>query len=87
MIIILGNTKGPGKIEYTPEERTARVNRLKLGVYSFGCESERVYSGTPECPVTPQHNHDIFCERPRQGELILAGVAAYLWNDCWVWRG
>lgn len=60
---------------------TNRIKRLMAGDYSFGCSGRHVGSGAPDCPHTPHHHHDEFCNPPTLVELYDAGVDPLVFRE------
>lgn len=51
-----------------------RVERLKMGDWSFGHGGRHHGVGTQDCPKELHHHHDEFCSMPTIMELIEAGI-------------
>jgi hypothetical protein len=52
----------------------ARIERLKMGDWQFGCAGRHNGIGTDDCPRTLHHHHDDFCPPPTLNELKEAGI-------------
>jgi hypothetical protein len=56
-----------------PEVRMLRMEHL-LKDPQFGHDGSHIGNGTPGCPRTRHHHHDIYCAMPSDSELQLAGL-------------
>lgn len=53
---------------------SARIQRLKMGDWSFGCAGQHRGIGTADCSRMLHHHHDEFCAMPSLFELLAAGI-------------
>lgn len=51
-----------------------RIDRLKMGDWSFGHAGRHHGVGTEDCPRHLHHHHDEFCALPTIKELRTAGI-------------
>jgi hypothetical protein len=54
--------------------RQARIERLRSGDWSFGCDGRHYGNGSEGCPLERHHHHDAFCRPPTQMELHEADI-------------
>lgn len=56
------------------KESELRIQRLKAGDWSFGCDGTHHGTGAKGCPKRRHHHHDAFCQHPTLFELRKAGI-------------